>query len=312
MDNKEIILAQIASIYDKPPFVLVKEGQMKMILRCAGLGEYYDKYCEYLEPHYYNRSYKNNVESYRIFVGLDAIFSDLLATGNEEKILTLLTELGRNIPSSIFYNEEKYCDDYYTLENLYQLMGLEFHVENYDEYDYRISVTAFTGSTTQLEQSFGMEQWLSQNYPKVYGAYKSALDCYAVGNLGSAIEACRMALTGIFSKFKGIPFKDAKWKLGLATVTGDFTGTESADRAQMNPINQEIESLVKSDISSFFGDNLDGSFKKTKAIYAVYSMLSDYGPHRQEGVVENATKEDTLLMVKMTTDILVWIYQKNS
>lgn len=43
-NSQEIILAQISAIYDKPPFVKVKTGQMEMILKCVGLGKYYDEY----------------------------------------------------------------------------------------------------------------------------------------------------------------------------------------------------------------------------------------------------------------------------
>ena len=73
-NSQEIILAQISAIYDKPPFVKVKTGQMEMILKCVGLGKYYDEYAKYLEPYWYNRGFQNDIESYRIFVGLNLIF----------------------------------------------------------------------------------------------------------------------------------------------------------------------------------------------------------------------------------------------
>ena len=75
-NSQEIILAQIGAIYDKPPFVKVKTGQMEMILKCVGLGKYYDEYAKYLEPYWYNRGFQNDIESYRIFVGLNSIFED--------------------------------------------------------------------------------------------------------------------------------------------------------------------------------------------------------------------------------------------
>ena len=52
--DQEIILAKISAVYDKPPFVKMETGQMEMILKCVGLGAYYDKYREYLEPYWYN------------------------------------------------------------------------------------------------------------------------------------------------------------------------------------------------------------------------------------------------------------------
>ena len=70
-NDQEIILAKISAVYDKPPFVKMETGQMEMILKCVGLGAYYDKYREYLEPYWYNGRFQNPVESYRIFVGLN-------------------------------------------------------------------------------------------------------------------------------------------------------------------------------------------------------------------------------------------------
>ena len=61
--------------------------------------------------------------------------------------------------------------------------------------------------------------------------------------------------------------------------------------------------MGKRDIADFFDENLEGSYKKTKAIYSIYSMLSDYGTHRLEGTVEVAKNEDALMMIRMTTDI---------
>lgn len=52
-NDQEIILAKISAVYDKPPFVKMETGQMEMILKCVGLGAYYDKYREYLEPYWY-------------------------------------------------------------------------------------------------------------------------------------------------------------------------------------------------------------------------------------------------------------------
>ena len=135
------------------------------------------------------------------------------------------------------------------------------------------------------------------------------MNSFSSGDLGAAIESCRTALTGIFSKYKGVPFQKAKWMLGMATLTGDFTGTQSADASEMTSIKNEIEAMGKRDIADFFEENLEGSYKKTKAIYSIYSMLSDYGTHRLEGTVEVAKNEDALMMIRMTTDILVWIYQ---
>lgn len=312
MKEQEIILSQIASIYDSPPFVKYQDGQMKMILRCCGLGEYYDQYSEYLEPHYYNGVYRNENLSYRIFLGLDYIFSDLINIDAQDKLISLLTELGTHIGPAVFVDEELYQDKFNRLNNLYNLLGLKIEVKEIDIYGYEFKVIAHTCQSERLSDDFGMEKWLKNEYPAVYTSYKSALESYAIGNIVAAVESCRSSLTGIFSQFKGIPFKSAKWILGLATETGDFVGETEEDISQMQPIKNAIEQHGRKDIADFFGDNLEGSFKKTKAIYSIYSMLSDYGTHSQEGTPETLNYDDALMMLRMTTDILVWVYQKNT
>ena len=111
-NSQEIILAQISAIYDKPPFVKVKTGQMEMILKCVVLGKYYDEYAKYLEPYWYNRGFQNDIESYRIFVGLNSIFEDLLNAHKGEEIISLLTELGNHIQGNILCDGGDFVNDF--------------------------------------------------------------------------------------------------------------------------------------------------------------------------------------------------------
>lgn len=279
-NDQEIILAKISAVYDKPPFVKMETGQMEMILKCVGLGAYYDKYREYLEPYWYNGRFQNPVESYRIFVGLNSIFEDLLNERKGDEIISLLTELGNYIPGTILSDEARFAADFNKLRQLYNLMGLQIVSMEVDEYSSKFQVEPYLNEGNQIIQSFGMERWLKSKYQDVYEAYESALNSFSSGDLGAAIESCRTALTGIFSKYKGVPFQKAKWMLGMATLTGDFTGTQSVDASEMTSIKNEIEAMGKRDIADFFEENLEGSYKKTKAIYSIYSMLSDYGTHK--------------------------------
>lgn len=284
---------------------------MKTILKCAGLGDFYDKYSQYFEPYCYKNGYTNKSTSYRIFDGLNSIFEDLLKEKKEDDILALLKELGEHIPDSILNNEERYGVKFNKLCQLYKLLGLEIVKTEIGECLFGIEVGPYLTDRNQVIQSFGMERWLRDKYQDVYDAYESALNSFSVGDLGLSIESCRTTLTGIFSKFKGVPFQDSKWQLGMATITGDFKGTQSSDRSQMTAIKNEIEAMNKKDIAEFFGENLNGNYKKTKAIYSIYSIMSDYGTHRMEGTAEVAKNEDALMMIRMTSDILVWIYQKH-
>lgn len=142
-NSQEIILAQISAIYDKPPFVKVKTGQMEMILKCVGLGKYYDKYAKYLEPYWYNRGFQNDIESYRIFVGLNSIFKDLLNAHKGDEIISLLTGLGNHIQGNILCDGGDFVNDFNRLCQLYNLMGLQIVSTEIDEYSSRFEVKPY-------------------------------------------------------------------------------------------------------------------------------------------------------------------------
>ena len=55
MDNKEIILSRIAEILSRKGFFLKKNSEFKSRLKCVGLGEYFDKYADYLIPYEYGK-----------------------------------------------------------------------------------------------------------------------------------------------------------------------------------------------------------------------------------------------------------------
>ena len=42
----------------------------------------------------------------------------------------------------------------------------------------------------------------------------------------------------------------------------------------------------------------------------IYSMLSDYGTHRNEGTVEQPTLDDALFSLRLTDSILLWVYSR--
>ena len=89
-------------------------------------------------------------------------------------------------------------------------------------------------------------------------------------------------------------------------MTGDY------DESDFQSFKAAIDTAAKEDLVSFFFENKDGSLKKTRAIYSIYSMMSDYGTHREEGTVEQPSKEDALMMYRMMQDIVLWIFQKHN
>lgn len=95
------------------------------------MGEFFDKYADYLIPYYYNNGYahkfENSNEEYDVFLGLDSIFADLYHENKNGEIISLLKELTKsfNIP----YILETLCDDFKELANLYELLGLSIRIE---------------------------------------------------------------------------------------------------------------------------------------------------------------------------------------
>ena len=320
MQEKEIILTKICSLFHKCRLIPTKNGAYKEILRCSGLDNQYNENRQYLEPYYYNKGYsrvfQNDNEEYNPYIGLDNIFSSLYENNDDKSIIELLTGLAQNAVYVISDDVDKNEDDnLIEFQRLYNLCGLDISPIVDDSYpsvhDITFKVSAFNGDLETLGDNIAIEKWLKKNYTEVFDSYGSAIDSYIIGDYGAAIESARSTLTGIFSKFKGVP--EAKWLMGLSTVAGEVNGQTKEDKQKnMTTVKNEVENFNKKDIADFFGENFNGGFRKTKALYAIYSMMSDYGTHRNEGNIEIPTSEDALMMIRMMTDIVLWVYQKQN
>lgn len=302
MERKEIILSKIASILSKEKFIYKKNSVLKESLKCAGLGEYFDKYEQYLIPYYYTNGYsvkfENPNKEYDVFLGLDNIFSDLYFGNKNNEIINLLKELTNAFNVSVISNN--YEEEFDELANLYELLGLSIYLE----FD-KIKVSVCMESDLQRVQDlFSVESWLEANHIDVYDAYKSAINSYTKGDAGACIESCRTCLVSIFSKYQGTePF--SKWMRGVYNTSGDSAN------ALVDDISQALKKeLKKEDLAEFFYENKAGKLTKTKTIYMIYSMLSDYGTHRNESTQEIPTIDDALFSLRLVDSILFWVYSR--
>ncbi|URZ16704.1 hypothetical protein CLFE_027510 [Clostridium felsineum DSM 794] len=166
--------------------------------------------------------------------------------------------------------------------------------------------TCMQNNDSRINELFSVESWLKTEHPEVYDSYESAIDSYIQGHSGACIESCRTCIVSIFSKFKGTE-DFAKWMRGAFNTSGD--SSEATPQDLSNALNQDLK---KEDLAEFFNENRDGKLKKTKMIYMIYSMMSDYGTHRNESTQEIPTIEDALFSLRLTDSILFWIYSKNS
>lgn len=304
MDNKEIILSRIAEIMSRRGFFLKGNSEFKSRLKCAGLGEYFDKYADYLIPYYYNNGYAhkfvNQNEEYDVFLGLDSIFADLYHEGKNADIVSLLRELTKSF--NINYILESLNADFEELANLYELLGLSINID----FDKVIVTTCMASNEQRIVELFSVENWLKQNHKEVYDSYEAAIDAYTQGHAGACIESCRTCLVSIFSKYKGTE-DFAKWMRGIYNTSGDSSVSTAQDLSQA--LNTDLR---KDDLADFFYENRAGKLTKTKAIYMIYSMMSDYGTHRNESTQENPTLEDALFMLRLMDSILFLVYSKKS
>ena len=116
-------------------------------------------------------------------------------------------------------------------------------------------------------------------------------------------------LSEVDSKHYADMLKDAEvlgWMRGVFNTSGDSATASVAD------LDRALKSeLKKEDLADFFNENKDGKLTKTKTIYMIYSMMSDYGTHRNENTIELPTVEDALFCLRLTDSILFWVYSKN-
>lgn len=302
MDRKEIILSRIASTLSLKNFIYKKNSSLKERLKCAGLGEYFDKYEQYLIPYYYKNGvsakFENPNAEYDVFLGLDSIFSDLYSEDKSDELINLLKELTKAF--DISFIENNYEEEFDELVKLYELLGLSLCLE-----DDRIKVNVCMESDLQrVKDLFSVESWLEANHIEVYDAYKSAINSYTIGNAGACIESCRTCLVSFFSKYKGTS-DFAQWMRGIYNTSGE------ANDGTIKDFSHALKSdLNKEELADFFYENKAGKFTKTKTIYMIYSMLSDYGTHRNESTQEIPTIDDALFSLRLIDSILFWVYSK--
>lgn len=302
MEDKEIILSRISEIISRGGFFKRNNSEFKARLKCVGLNDFYEKYSEYLIPYWYKTGYsqkfENTNEEYDVFLGLDYIFTDLYKADRHDDIINLLKELTKsfNIP----YISEALEDEFEELANLYELLGLQISIE----YDKVIVSVCTASNSIRINELFSVESWLKSSHPEVYDSYDSAIDAYTHGHSGACIESCRTCLVSLFSKYKGTE-SFAKWMRGAFNTTGD------SDNANVQDLSNALDrDLKKSDLADFFNENSHGKLTKTKTIYMIYSMMSDYGTHRNESTLETPTLEDALFSLRVTDSILFWVYSK--
>ena len=303
MDDKEIILSKIAEVVSRKGFFVRSNSEFKARLKCVGRNDLFERYLDYLVPYFYNQGYAHNFENdneqYNVFLGLDSIFSDLYKEDEHDDIINLLKEITKSF--NISYISEDSSEDFEELAKLYEILGLNITIK----FDKVMVSACMESDFARVSEMFSVESWIKTNHKEVYDSYKSAIDAYTQGRSGACIESCRTCVVSLFEKYKGTE-NFAKWMRGIYNTSGEGATATVPD------LDKALKKdLRKEDLADFFNENKEGKLTKTKTIYMIYSMMSDYGTHRNESTIELPTVEDALFCLRLTDSILFWVYSKN-
>jgi hypothetical protein len=314
LDNiKEIAIANIAANIHK--LLPTSNSLWHEILACSGQKELYNKYFKKLNPYNYSGSYEHENPQYSPFDGIYGVLNDIYATGNIEELNSVLLNSLSRLDYFMLFNiqdgkyvefvnefermrrklspkdfntflEDNFREEFIKLRNCLNILGLTLIVND----NKTVTVNVITDGTVQrVKDVLSLENWLEVNFPETYSSYNDALNGYKNSRPASCIEGCRATLTGFFSHFK----VTENWFNGILAITKE------------NYSNPEVISKMN-DASKIFRDSKSGELSRFKAIYRIYSMQSDLGTHRNEGVVEEPNMADALMNLRFTEDVLLW------
>lgn len=173
--------------------------------------------------------------------------------------------------------------------------------------DLNLIVTPFsiTGVEGDVVKS-AVVLWLEDYYPNILESYENAVRMCGEGNPPECLSDCRNVITGIFSYSK-------------REGTGWYTGLQFACSADKNIQKIGAPNNIPSwqnGTANSGEENKRYNYPRFKTICQIYSFLSDLGPHKDEANIVNGivdyeipTQEDALWGLRMTENILVWLYQ---
>ena len=343
MDSiKDIAISRIADVLSSSNLLMLEVDIWKKIFNNAGLSEHFQtrkpQFTVGVESYGFNQSdvhYYNNDKCYN---ALYETFMELLFQGTKEEFFSLMNSIVSRLSIYRVFKEHievdfkreyprlkcKYLEDYLKDLNAEEKNRLLMRYQSKDFKHLKTNVNIlgldicfdieglclmpFTGSLR--ESSFDNSvilQWLSGRYSNIAESYVDAMKAYSTTDEVGCIAHCRNVITGIFSYKKD---SQRKWQDGMHKVC-------CKDKNIMNvPINK-IHKLNYNANSAEVDERYQ--YPRYNLIYKLYSYTSALGAHKNEGNVnetgvefEDTTLEDAFFALRMTEDLLIWLYQTNT
>lgn len=185
------------------------------------------------------------------------------------------------------------------------LISLDIHFE-----DNEFTIMSFTERSEVNDFDLNLiTRWLAEKYPKVCKSYEAARKAYSSGDESGCVTHCRNILAGIFTYNKQ---EGREW----------YSGLQKACKKDKNILNVKNPKNIKQMKYNSHSADREQRYKypRFRMISEVYAITCDLGAHINEGNVtetndeikvdlEEVTLEDALWILRMTEDILIWLYQ---
>lgn len=337
MDSiREIAISQIASVLSETKIIFPKSDIWRKIFNNAGQSEFYIENEFQLKciviPGTWDQDYEHNPRCYaalnKIFLTLVEdfdMFTKLINsisyetskffifTGNKsistDKIIQNLERNNFNENNTLL--NEYGSKDFKRLRNNLNILGLDFSFDRKEKVDLIILPFEFSNKTG--DKSI-LTEWLETNYPNILISYEKAIAAYGIPDYEATLTHCRSVLTGIFSYSKG---NSSKWLMGLQSACEKDRNLINIDKP--NNISS-LKFIKRKDVTNAEYELLDRdkkyNYPRFRTILQLYSFLSDLGPHITEAPLVKGIPDteiiymsDALMGLRMTEDVLIWLYQ---
>ena len=289
LDSQEkIVLAKTYSILGKyfdRAIQQVKSGEI--ILRCAGLSSIIERYRENLTPYYMNGPWKNDNPNYTPIKTCCDICQEI--ESNKKALGNFLKE--------IFDRTNRMEEnDFLMLNNYLEILGYELkreHIEdNYENDLYKFSLIQFSnGAVERQEDKTILVKVLKDKHSDLIQYYLEAISNYGNSEYKSCVDNTRSLFEGFFKKVD----INNDYAKGILSATGEIVIDESST---------QLVSMKK--ILNYWLEKHKGA-NRYRLFVSMYSAMSGLGTHGEEV----PSKEDALMFLRMTEDILIWCFQNN-
>lgn len=286
-DSKErIARSNIYSSFGKLLRRCTQNNNDGEILLCeAGLSSLVDEYSFRLNPHWFNRGYKNKNDQYNPEYVCLSICQAI--ESSEEALLRFLNTILKHIRQI----EE---DELSRLTNYLSIIGYEINIcEKVDEYgtDYEYSlVPSSDGNTERSSDISYLRTMLTAHHSDLIHLYDEATTNFGNAQYVSCIDNCRSLFEGFFKKLDPVSNDYAK---GILAATGESIVDNGA-----------ILTSIKK-IYTYWIDNRCGA-NRFRLFQTMYSAMSGLGTHHED----TPTREDALLLFRFVEDTLLWCFRK--